>query len=97
MDDVMSDELYNKFMKIVEGGDEARAREFLVENLKQFPEKTQNAIIMAFFEEALSANKENADAVSNFQKQGLRMIDELEKVKAKLQDKAKLIEMKKKI
>ncbi len=38
MDDVMSDKLYGEFMKIVEGGDEAKARAFLVENLKRFPQ-----------------------------------------------------------
>jgi hypothetical protein len=97
MDDVMSDKLYEEFMKIVQSGDEVKAREFLVANLKQFPQETQDKIVMAFFQEAVSKSKEDADLISNFQKQGLQMVDEIEKSKAKLQDRAKMLEVKKKI
>ena len=97
MDDFMPDELYKEFLAIIDSGDEQKARDFLVTHLKEFPQETQDTIVMAFFEEALTQSAEDSAAISKFQKEGLEMVDVMEKMKMKLEDKGKMIELKKTI
>ncbi|MDE2018851.1 MAG: hypothetical protein KGJ13_00720 [Patescibacteria group bacterium] len=94
MTNIISDDLYKDFMAIVDRGDEKAAREFLVSHLKEFPQETQDAIIMAFVEEALGKSAEETKLIADFQKQGLAAIDELEKSKQELEDKKKMLELK---
>ncbi len=60
----------------------------------EFPQETQDAIIMAFVEEALGKSAEETKLIADFQKQGLAAIDELEKSKQELEDKKKMLELK---
>jgi hypothetical protein len=87
-------ELYDQFFKIVERGDQATARKFLIENLKQFPRETQDAIITAFLEDALVKKQADDAAVVDFRKEGLKMMDALQKGKKILEKQAKLTEIK---
>ena len=93
----MPDNLYKDFMALVDRGDEKGAREFLVSHLKEFPQETQDAIIMAFVEEALGKGAEEAKLIADFQKQGLEALDELEKSKQELEAKKKMLEIKESI
>lgn len=90
----MPDNLFKDFMALLDRNDEAGARAFLVEHLKEFPQETQDAIIMAFVEEALGKGAEEARLIADFQKQGLEAIDALEQSKRELEDKKKMLEIK---
>jgi hypothetical protein len=92
--DYVSDILMKEFAEVVACGDEEAARKFLVDNLKQFPQDVQNKIISAFFEEALSKRSSGLHAVADFQKEGLRAINDLEQGKKKLEDKERLLNLK---
>jgi hypothetical protein len=86
--------LRKEFSAIMGRGDEKSAREFLVSHLKEFPQETQDTIIMAFVEEALGKSAEESKLIADFQKQGLEAMDELEKSKQELEDKKKMLELK---
>jgi hypothetical protein len=94
MINTIPENLRKEFLAIVDRGDERAAREFLVTHLKEFPRDTQDAIIMAFVEEALGKGAEEAKLIADFQKQGLEAIDDLEKSKRELEDKKKMLELK---
>lgn len=86
--------LRKEFSDIMARGDEKAAREFLVTHLKEFPQETQDIIITGFVEEALGKNAEETKLIADFQKQGLKAIDELETSKRELEDRKKMIELK---
>jgi hypothetical protein len=90
-------EIREAFMKIVESGDEAKAREFLVENLSQFPEDTQEVITMAFFEEALAKKDESDQLVADLKTQGLEAVNVIDRAKEELEKHVKLAEIKESI
>jgi len=94
MPNKMPEHLQKEFIKLLKEGDEQAARRFLVEHLKEFPQETQDAIIMSFVEEALGKSAEEAKLIADFQESGLREIDELEKSKQQLEEKKKMIELK---
>jgi hypothetical protein len=87
-------ELLDQFFLLAEKGDEAAARKFLTDNLKQFPEETQDAIITAFVEEALAKQTQEQAAIAGFQKQGVETVNALEKAKEELEKKLKMAEIK---
>lgn len=95
--DYVSDELMKEFSEVVARGDEKAAREFLADNLKKFPQDVQDKIVGAFFEEALLQKAADSRAVADFQKEGLEAINDLEQGKKKLEDKAKLLDLKESI
>jgi hypothetical protein len=83
--------LYGEFLKVMGRGDERAAKDFLITNLKQFPQEVQETIITAFFEEALVRAKTDAAAVANFQKQGMQVAKGMEQLKEGLEAKAKIL------
>jgi len=91
------EELHEEFSRIAVRGDEAELKKFLVTNLKAFPKKQQEDIIMAFVEEAVAMRKDGLDALDAFQKEGLEAVAALEKTKQALEDRAKLLDIKEKI
>ena len=91
----ISEDLVKEFFAIAEKGDEAKAREFLIDNLKKFPKDTQDAIIVAFFEEAVGKKAQEDKALSDFRKQGLQMAGVLEQAQKELQKQEKLNKIKK--
>jgi hypothetical protein len=94
MSNQISAELYEEFFRIAESGDEAAGRKFLMEYFKEFPEETQNAIIGAFVEEALQKKNEEQGVIADFQKQGVEMVNALQKTKEDLQKKSKMLDIK---
>jgi hypothetical protein len=90
----VQNDLYTEFLKVADRGDEQEAKDFLLANLKRFPQDDQDAIVAAFFDDALKTASGDARAVAEFQKEGLRAAEKLEQLKAELQKKAKLLEAK---
>jgi hypothetical protein len=95
--DYVSDAVMKEFSEVVARGDEKAAREFLVNNLKQFPQDVRDKITFAFFEEALSKKAAGLHAVADFQKEGLKAVNDLEQGKRQLEDKQKLLDLKESI
>jgi hypothetical protein len=46
-------ELFTQLEALIQGGDEPKARAFLVDHLAEFPEEAREKIMFAFFTEAL--------------------------------------------
>jgi DNA polymerase III delta prime subunit len=86
--------LREEFIKLVQKGDEAKARQFLVDHFKEFPESTQDAILTAFIEEAVTKKNREESAVASFRKEGLTNMEALGQAKKELEKKAKLAEIK---
>ena len=91
---IITKELREEFMKVVEAGDEAAARTFLIDHLKEFPPDMQDAITVAFLEEALVKKNTEDGLISDFQTKGLAALDVLGKAKEELEKHAKLAEIK---
>jgi hypothetical protein len=90
----MPENLRNEFLELIEKGDEAQARAFLIENLKQFSQDTQDAITMAFVEEALLKKNSDDALVEDLQTKGLAMAKAMAKGQEELEKHAKLAEIK---
>ena len=85
-----------ELLKFIESGDEAKARDFIIENLKAFPQETQDAIIVAVLEEALE--QKNGDGlVSDLRKKVIEAATVLGEAKEELDKQIKLAEIKEKI
>jgi hypothetical protein len=95
--DYVSEALMKEFSEVAARGNEEDARKFLIDNLKKFPQDVQDKIVSGFFEEALTKKASGLHAVADFQKKGLGMISDLEQGKKKLEEKAKLLDLKKDI
>lgn len=89
--------LYTEFFEVADRGDEQEAKDFLLRNLKRFPQDVQDAIITAFFEDALKKSADDSRVVAEFQKDGLQAAGDLERLKDELRKKAKLLEIKESI
>ncbi len=87
--------LYQEFVELLSRGDENEAKQFLVDHFNDLPKDVQDDIIMAFFEEGLSLAAIEADEIGKFQKERLEEAEVLEKIKKSLEDKIKLIDLKK--
>jgi len=96
MTDTFSD-LYNEFLVYADKGDEQGARNFLIENLKKFPEEVQDKLIFAFFEEALIDETKGMKEVAEVQKQGLEAMSQIEKAKKILKDRIKIRDLRSKL
>lgn len=89
--------LKEEFLKLVDKGDEAKAREFVIAHIKEFPQESQDSIIVALLEEALEKKKENDSLVSAFRKEGLEAAAELGKGSDELERQLKMAEIREKI
>jgi hypothetical protein len=79
--------VYAEFFEIADRGDEKEAKDFLLANLKRFPQDAQDAIVASFFDEALIKSTDGSRAVAEFQKEGLQTAGRLEQLKKELQKK----------
>ena len=86
--------LYAEFLKVADRGNEQEIKDFLITNLKRFPQDEQDAIIAAFFDDALKTATDDARAIAKFQKEGLQAAENLEQLKQELKKKAKLLKTK---
>lgn len=87
-------ELYNEFMVYAEKGDEAGAKQFLLDNFNKFPEELQDKLTFVFFEEALASEAEKVRGVAEIQKEGLEAMSQLEKMKKSLEEQIKVLDIK---
>jgi hypothetical protein len=90
-------ELRDEFMKIVQSGDEPKARKFLVDHFKEFPQATQDVITVAFLEEAVAKNNQGEELLADFRKKGLATLKALGQAGEELEKRAKLAEIKENI
>ncbi len=86
--------LYNEFARLVELGDEAKVRQFVVDHFQEFPEDIQGKLTLAFFEEALSNEAETTGSVSSIKDAGASALQDMVKIKGELEDKLKVINIK---
>lgn len=77
-------DLRKELMDVINQGDEAKAREFIVQNLARFPQDVQDAVITAFFHEALVKKNQEDQLRADFQKEGLEAMETLEAADEKL-------------
>ena len=87
-------DLYDEFIKIAERGDEQEARDFLIKHLNDFPEKVRKGLVLAFFEDAVATQAEDAALVSDFQNESVQALNDMTTLKKTLEDKGKLLEVK---
>jgi len=78
--------LYDDFKVYLDGNDEEGARRFLIDNFAKFPEEVQEKLTFAFFEEALKGKV----GVAKMREAGIDAIDQIDKAKGILEDKAKI-------
>jgi hypothetical protein len=87
-------ELRDEFMKLVEAGDEAKARIFLTEHLSEFPQQVQENITMMFFEEALAKKDVDDKLLLNFKEESLKALHDIDRAQEELEKHAKLAQIK---
>jgi hypothetical protein len=72
MDNTIPAHLIDQFFAIIDKGDEEKARKFLLEHLKEFPEESKNAIIAAFVEEAITKQADGSALIAALKNEGLK-------------------------
>ena len=82
--------LYNGFTHELESGNEERARKFLAEHLKEFPEDIQAEIAFSFLEEGVEETAAMVASESNLEREATDYARMLQKVKRVLEDKLKV-------
>ncbi len=90
-------DLYKEFLAFVDKGDEVGARKFLIDNLTKFPKDVQDKLAFAFFEEALTDEAKSIEDIAAVQKQGLEAMNQIDKAKKNIEDKAKIEALKVKL
>ena len=93
MDNLKIKELYDNLSLVMQEGDEEKAKRFLIDNFKSFPEENQKEITAAFVVEAIENEADRINAVTEMQKQGLSTIANLEKIKSNLEGKLKALDI----
>jgi hypothetical protein len=94
MNDTIPKDFRESLEKIMAAGDEAKAREFIIENLKLLPQKVQDSIITALVEEALEKKNNEDQDISNVRKEVMRAFSETGDAVDELEKHAKLKEIK---
>ncbi|MFZ2149991.1 MAG: hypothetical protein WAV15_02430 [Minisyncoccia bacterium] len=90
-------DLYKEFLVYVDKEDEEGARNFLLDNLQKFPQKIQDKLTFAFFEEAMRAEGGGVRSIAEMQKRGLNAIDKINKTQKVLKDKIKVEDLRAKL
>jgi len=83
-------DLYNKLNELIAAGDEAAARAFLVEHLKEFPEDVRKKIVFEFFAEAVDAKIDADSNKARIQKQGMAALKDIGDAEEALKSKDKI-------
>ena len=86
--------LRDEFAKVVETGDEAAARRFIIDHLKEFPKDAQEKMITAFFVDAVGKAADQIDDKTELQKEALAAFSGIEKAEKKLVDEKKKADLK---
>lgn len=95
MDQTIPQPLLDQFLAVVNEGDEEKARKFLLEHLKEFPEESRSAIITAFVEDAVAKQTEDDSLIAGLKSEGLETARAMTAFKKEAEKKAKLDEIRK--
>jgi hypothetical protein len=95
MDQAIPQPLLDQFLAVVNEGDEEKARKFLLEHLKEFPEDSRNAIITAFVEDAVAKQAEDDSLIAGLKSEGLETAHAMSAFKEEAEKRAKLDKIKK--
>lgn len=88
--------LYNQFRNLTETGTEEEARKFLTDHFTEFPEDLRSEIAFAFFEEGLGKVASETKTLTEFQTQTADDLNTLEKLKRRLEDRLRVMELEQK-
>jgi len=86
--------LQDEFAKITLTGDEAAARKFLADHLKEFPKDAQDKIVTALFVDAVGKAADQVDEKVKLQKEALSVLADIEKAEKTLNDEKKKVALK---
>ena len=89
--------IYTQLKEVIDRGSEEEMRNFFVTHIDEFPPSTQEKIAGAFLEEQLDAIASDAAVVNDFNKEGLKMIQELEGDKRMIEDQVKITDIQEKL
>ncbi len=87
-------ELYEEFLRMMDTGDEATVRAFVIEHFNEFPEETQEELATIFIEEALEARAGGIQARAALQDDALKALAAVESEEKELADQARIEELK---
>lgn len=76
--------IYQKIRKVWQEGDEEKLKNFLIDNLLDFPQDIQEEIIFAFFEEALVKSLKEVENKIKFQERVAKVLDSIKKAKKEI-------------
>jgi len=94
MNTPISEEVRRQLLELIDKGDEAVVRAFVISHLKEFPQETQDALIADLALEALAKKQEGDAVIAAFRTDGLASIQVLEKAKHDLDVASKAAELK---
>jgi hypothetical protein len=88
--------LHEEYKKLVGNGKYKEAKEYLANNILDFPKEIQGKIRLFLFEEGLKEMlQSDSQILTEFQVQGLKIMKELEIINKELEDKLKTLKIKK--
>lgn len=90
-------EIIQQLQNLIAIGDDAGARQYAIEHIKEFPEKIRNKIIFMFFQEALEKDTEIKEVQAEALGQASLALKDLEKDKKNIEEKQRIIELHQKI
>jgi hypothetical protein len=93
----MTAEIIQQLQNLIVIGDDAGARQFAIEHIKEFPKEIRNKIIFAFFQEAVKKDTQVKEAQSEAADEALTALKDLEKDKKNLGEKQRIVELHQKI
>lgn len=86
-------QLYNEFRSLAAAGDEAAARQFLLQHRAEFPEEVQDRIALLLLEQGVSEAAEEAASERAAQEEVAGGIQTLERNRRALEDKLKALDL----
>ncbi len=92
-----SGNVHDEFLKIVQAGTEEEAKAFLVAHIKEFSPDEQQAIALAFLQDAAEEEGDAAAAAAGFQQESIDLFKGLSDAKRELEKQNALLEVKEKI
>lgn len=90
----MHQDLYSKFLGLIEKGDESAARTFLIDYFLEFPEDLRQRIAFSFFAEALTKETDTIRATTSIKQEGADALTTLLQAKKELENVARADELK---
>lgn len=86
-------DITKKLGELIETGDEASVRSFIIEHINDFPTNLKNEFIFAFLQEAVELDTKIKEAQVALVSEGLGALREIKKEKKNLLDKQRILEL----